>query len=769
MRPTFTVTATGTLSCLLALLPARAAGQDAPPAGRAAGADGPAILQSEYARWRQALPADYPQAGDYRRVLLRWVKGAEQHWEADPACPDLGKCRFGKGHPHVRTARSLPVYAALAADADNQDAEWPREKLAERINSAIAYLCATYRAEGPQEGCWARQPRPGSLRYETWVIGNMVDVLQIAPDVVTPASKKRIREILLDIVEDERTSGRARALKDYRHEGITWTMNLLARAALLYPDHPQAGEWLALAKHGYASSLSVESDRSDDTVIDGKPVKDWVARRCPVFHPDFTLTHHGLGIHPGYMGFASHRIVSLYDMLHGTGKPVSPIWHLHYRDVMGVIKGLALWDGRIAYPNGKDWADYLYGVSSARFHMVGLQMMFGDPEARLIEQGAFRNLEWLQLKRGQGDFGPSNAEYLFNANDAKNVGFAYWLRQQHAPPEPASQAEVDRAHTRVFHSPHASFVYARDPQRFASWGWRAGTGVTGLIVPRGQGLGDHLAQWDGSLAPHYWLADEAGKSRQALQRGQASRRVETFGGGFAVSEHTEFRQGSEPTSVMDQRFMVALPDGRTVLFAASGRAVRPIERLATSDINYRLVRSVFSDMRRTVYGPGGRKECLEVQDSVTPWSNIDDVLGVVSIGEPARLSCRPVAPSGNDRGHAGQTVSLSLRSLPPRDYEAGTEIFAACVAFVTDVEARQTEQLVGRYRVLDGERDVRVVRVHGLDDRQYVVALNLGDVDKEVAVPDAGAAKLLTAKSARVTGAGAKLLLPKRCCALLVR
>jgi hypothetical protein len=63
------------------------------------------------------------------------------------------------------------------------------------------------------------------------------------------------------------------------------------------------------------------------------------------------------------------------------GKTPSPIWRLHYQDVMEVVKGLALWDGRIAFPNGKDWADYLYCDSVLRFHMVGLQAMFGDREA----------------------------------------------------------------------------------------------------------------------------------------------------------------------------------------------------------------------------------------------------------------------------------------------------------------------------------------------------------------------------------------------------
>lgn len=706
----------------------------------------PVILQSEYAKWCQSLPADYPQTADYLRVVLRWIRGAERHWQGDSDRADLGKCRFNSRHSPICTARILPVYAALAADADNEDPEWTKENLAQRINAAITYLGATYSAEGERDGYWGRR-RGHRLRYETWIIGNMVDALQIAPEVITPTNEERIREILIDIVESERISGRAQAVEGYTHEGITWTMNLPARAALLYADHPQAAQWRDLAKHGYASSLSVKADLNDETVIDGKPIKAWVSRRCPVFHPDFTLTHHGLGIHPGYMGFASHRMASLYDMFHGKGKKPSPIWTLHYDDVLGVIKGLALWDGRIAYPNGKDWADYLYGVSSARFHMVGLQMMSGDREARLIEQGLFRNLEWMQLKRGQGDFGPSNAEYQFNANDAKNLGFAYWLRQKHAPPEPVTQAEFDRAHAKVFHSPYASFVYVRDPHRFASWGWRAESRVTGLIVPRAHGLGDHLAQWDGGLAPHYWLADARGNSR-SLHRGRADRRVETFDGGFTVSEWTELGLDSKTASVVDHRVMAAIPDGRTVLFAASGRAIRPIERLATSDINYRFVRSIFSDNRRTIFYEGGRRECLEIQKIATPWFNIDDVLGMVSLGQPALLTCSPLPPQKKDLGHAGQTTSVSIRSLSPGNYAEDDEIFTACAAFVTDVDAAETAALVRVLREDGVQKSVRVYHIEGRDGKTYRVAVNFCHKEVELEVADAPGSRLLTPEAA---------------------
>lgn len=87
------------------------------------------VRQSEYARWRDSLPDDYPRVADYRRVMLRWLAGAEEFWGPDPERPSLGLCRFGeRRHTHVRTARALPVYAALAADPKLDDPTWTRRR-----------------------------------------------------------------------------------------------------------------------------------------------------------------------------------------------------------------------------------------------------------------------------------------------------------------------------------------------------------------------------------------------------------------------------------------------------------------------------------------------------------------------------------------------------------------------------------------------------------------------------------------------------------------
>ncbi|MBN1674415.1 MAG: hypothetical protein JXR37_25430 [Kiritimatiellae bacterium] len=747
-------------------------------------------LQTAYAKWRRSLPDSYPHLSDYRRVLLKWVKGFEAYWEPDPDQPALGKCRTRMKQTPVNTARVLPVYAACAACGGPADPEWPAERFARRINAAIAYLCSgydatrnpampnfQYRSESCPTGYWAIQPGPNQHRAEHWVIGNMLDVMQIAPDILTAENRRRIREILVDIVEAERTSGRAYSLTDYRHEGITWTMNLFARGAMFYPDHPLAQEWMDIAKHGFASSMSVEQDLQNERVLDGKPVKEWVARRCPVFYPDFTFSHHGLGIHPGYMCLGFHRTASLYELMKRRGLAISPVWYNRYRDTRNIIKGLALWDGRVAYPNGKDWADYVYGAASMLFHMVGLQMMFRDGEARRIEQGIFRQLEWLQLSRGEGNFSPPDAEYVFNTNDAKNLAFAWWVHENHGFARPMKPEKFDRRPTRVLHSPHSEFVCVRDPSRFASWGWHAmpvpyaprGRGpTTGLIIPRGRGYGDHLAQWDDSLIPEYWTESDTGESR-FLKAVSKSRQVETFKGGFAVSEQFDMHPAAAdkkeilPAVVADQRVMVALPDGRTVLFFACGKALESVQGLSTTDMHYHFVRSVFSDMKRMVYHDAGQEECRHIRNKRTTWLNIDGMLGIVPVGMKARVSCTPYGevdkkgnPPVNARDpfgmHAGQTVLLEVCSLRAKDYRAGQDVFGAGVGFVTDVTPAKTRQLAKVFREETPCEGVRLYRLRGQDGKEYVVAANVSDSDARIPAVAFKGARFLTRERAGETG-----------------
>jgi len=200
------------------------------------------------------------------------------------------------------------------------------------------------------------------------------------------------------------------------------------------------------------------------------------------------------------------------------------------------------------------------------------------------------------------------------------------------------------------------------------------------------------------------------------------------------------------------------------------------------DINWRFVRSVFCDMKRTILYEGGQKECRHVKNVQTPWLNVDGILGIVPIGGPARVSCEPFGKVDKDGvptasvdpfgTHAGQTVRLGVCSLAPRDYEPGQEIFTASVAFVTDVNAAETRRLVEACREQSAGEGPRVYRVRGQDGQEYVVVTNFADAEADVAIAGAAAARVLTPKAVLATtkaGKDIQLRLVPRGCALLAR
>jgi hypothetical protein len=308
-----------------------------------------------------------------------------------------------------------------------------------------------------------------------------------------------------------------------------------------------------------------------------------------------------------------------------------------------------------------------------------------------------------------------------------------------------------------------------------------------LILPRGHGLGDHLAQWDDNLVPDYWTVDGKGR-RSYLRIGWKSNQVETFAGGFAVSERTGLQPAGDkgkpdsPGAVIDHRVMAALPDGRTVVFAACGRAGRAVARLGTMDLNWRFVRSIFSDMQRSVFYEGGQDECRHVVDVATPWFNVDGMMSVISIGKPARVTCElfgevdeegvPVAEQDPFGTHAGQTVRLGVCSLKPRDYRAGEDIFTAAVAFVTDTDAAGAGQLAGECRKLAVAQPARAWQVVGRDGTPYAVVVNFSDEATDADIPGWSPGNLLTPQSATVTRRADRSLVLRiapRGCAVLAR
>ncbi|MBN1852587.1 MAG: hypothetical protein JW829_07675 [Pirellulales bacterium] len=93
------------------------------------------------------------------------------------------------------------------------------------------------------------------------------------------------------------------------------------------------------------------SDKTDDTLVDGKPIRQWVTTEN--VHPDGTLENHGI-VYPVYMWASMNGLCfsASYFLLAELDPPEATYHHL--RDVYGVYKRLQTWEGLPAYINGSD-------------------------------------------------------------------------------------------------------------------------------------------------------------------------------------------------------------------------------------------------------------------------------------------------------------------------------------------------------------------------------------------------------------------------------
>jgi len=490
-------------------------------------------------------------------------------------------------------------------------------------------------------------------------------------------------------------------------ESNAWRGALLGAAQLALPQHPNAPRWDESMKRHFANALSVPQDATSDAVVDGKPVRERFAGAN--VHPHFALEHHGF-LHPCYAARTMEFLVLTAWAFerHGRRAPESAAHHLV--DAWQMLRRLMLWEGRIAYPAGKDHHRYGWGLTYLLPVVAWLQRRYGDPVAARLESqltdlflaeqahngdGAFvreRMGALLEPRSGPGRRAGERSRVLYFRAEADPPFYLLLAQLLHeaadavAEPAPraASVVEVDAAIGGTFEEPDACLALHRGAERFASWSWNAYPDVAqGLFVPRG---GDHLAEWNGNLAPAFVVRDAP------ATRSVAWRRTLTFDGGFATLGVVRHAGGA-----LDQHALfVALPDGRSAVYADDVRARWDVELLHREGLRLNIGNDLFNGYRRTVAFAGAETPLIagaaldpRLEGNHSPWLTVDDLLGVELLDDscepwtvrvsPERnatdlsawyaVLCRPLH-SGLERRAAGEVVQqtcLRLVSRPGRE------------------------------------------------------------------------------------------------------
>ena len=196
---------------------------------------------------------------------------------------------------------------------------------------------------------------------------------------------------------------------DTKAEENGWETNVLAAACTMMPQHERAQQWYDKMRLFAFNCLTLASDSTDNTLIDGIPAKNWYKGQN--LYDDYTLQNHNF-FHTNYQSVVIQELAETILILRliGNKKTVSETLLWHQKEMFdSVLKHFALPDGELAMPNGSDWSMLTYDQMPS---FAAIAALYKDPEALMMELKALESIRKRQLTTKDGawmlkpDIGP---------------------------------------------------------------------------------------------------------------------------------------------------------------------------------------------------------------------------------------------------------------------------------------------------------------------------------------------------------------------------
>jgi cytochrome b subunit of formate dehydrogenase len=629
------------------------------------------------------LGPETPLSREYYRLLTRYVRYARPNLRDWPREP-VAKFHKVDGAMELAVRQNATVALALAvlSECGNFDAKLAgatREEVRADAMALLRYLSVTHKANflptgdgKPWGDHWQSAFWAGIAGQAAWLMWDRLDDethVMVARMVIYEAGRFNTRP-----PDDGEWS-------DTKAEENAWNSEVIALARCMFQRHPNAALWHERAIVYMINGFSTKADHEDNTLVDGRRVRDWVTTTC--IHPDFTLENHDR-VHPDYLGCFSLNLrnAALYKLA-GLELPRS-MFH-HASDCFGVLARLTACNGSFFYVNGQDWWPHRHDVPLMIGGLIG--SLLQDRNAAFIERAA---LDWFKrmhsrFKDGRA-FDPREYNYR-NIEEEMMARYAelYLLHRLFGDgPTPATRKEFLRTQggARLFDI--GGFVIHRTPAKFASFAWV--NGAMGLVYASDDTW--FISPDESSLTGRIEI--EGVKNTRPKLEARKVTLLRNGDDGFAFVGAFA-RCGGK----IEQRLaMVSLPDAPVVyverLRARADVKVKSVNTGIVAILNED-AKPIVRNQRRVwtasgehvMRGAAGDPAKLHVWD--TPWANLDDKLGVVAHASGrmtynenhayarSRLQQELVANHFADAGpkKAGEIISDAIIGLLPNARHTG--------------------------------------------------------------------------------------------------
>lgn len=447
----------------LAALLLAAAALAVPPAALAA--DGPPTM------------SDAAKRTTYLDILERFVPHAESYWnDGDPGS-------FSATGPGVTQPRGdgdiAYMYATLLAARPQQPqfAGVPRATLERHAIEAIRHEAMTNSLSGAGDDRWGNGTWQASLETYGW--GWAAHLLWDDLDASTRALVDKVVAGEADILLTKPMP--SRVVGDTGAEDNGWNSVTPELASVLMPDDPHRAAWEEAAKRLAMNASSRASDEQDPTVVDGRPVSDWISTAN--LYPDLTLENHGF-FNPIYQQGTHGDINEAAMMAAAAGRPVPQAFSFRLEDVWTHILGPAVTDdGDVVMAQGQDWTSKDYQHLNV---LAALATRLHRADASVAESRALTLVARRQATTSDGAIlgqQPLGYESML----VMRLANAYWTHVLFGPsPVPtADEYAAARAQTGGVHEyPYVDITSARTREALVTMSWDS-TRPMALVVPAG--------------------------------------------------------------------------------------------------------------------------------------------------------------------------------------------------------------------------------------------------------------------------------------------
>ncbi len=194
---------------------------------------------------------------------------------------------------------------------------------------------------------------------------------------------------------------------DTKAEENAWNSMVLNVACAMLPEHPNALKWKTVCSELMVSAYALQKDLQNETVLDGKPVKDWLDGYN--VREDGVVINHGI-VHPDYMCCVSLNLWA-FPVQSLAGRPVSETADFRADLVYRTLAtknwpsppnkkpgGTIYVPGRaeVYYPSGTDWYTGrvpIYYLMDVYAHVLGWGRRLPRPAEYWMRLRAERILE----------------------------------------------------------------------------------------------------------------------------------------------------------------------------------------------------------------------------------------------------------------------------------------------------------------------------------------------------------------------------------------